>query len=223
MIYDSSWEALFTTIKSREYYLDLLKFWDEEYSNFICFPKKDHIFNAFNLTKQNDVKVVIVGQDPYHEPGQAMGLSFSVPDGVKLPPSLVNIYKELEIEYQTTIDKSSGDLTYLAKQGVLMINSILSVRNGEALSHNIKQYSLLFKDILFYLNSLEQPIAFLLWGNHAKKYSKFLNNDKHLILYANHPSPLSANRGGWFNCNHFVKANEFLSANNIQTIDWIKK
>lgn len=221
--YDQSWENLFSKIQQKEYFSSLVNFWNEEYSNYICYPSKDLIFNAFKLTKQNELKVVIVGQDPYHEPNQAMGLAFSVPNGTKTPPSLMNIYKEMENEYGVTLDKSNGDLTYLTKQGVLMINSIFSVRKNEALSHNIKEYNCLFKDILLYINGLEQPIVFLLWGGHAKKYAKLLNNPKHHVLFANHPSPLSANRGGWFGCNHFKQTNDILAQLGLKTIDWIRR
>lgn len=221
--YDKSWEQLFKEIQQKEYFLSLTNFWDEEYKNFICYPKRDLIFNAFQLTKLDELKVVIVGQDPYHEPNQAMGLAFSVPKGVKTPPSLINIFKEIEKEYDVSLDKSNGDLTYLTKQGVLIINSIFSVRKNEALSHNIKEYNHLFKDILLYINSLEQPIIFLLWGGHAKKYAKLLNNPNHRVLFANHPSPLSANRGGWFGCNHFKQTNTILTEFGLKTIDWIPR
>ena len=180
------------------------------------------MFNAFKYCTVNDLKVVIIGQDPYHEPHQAMGLCFAVNHGVALPPSLKNIYKEIENEYHVDMSKQDGDLTYLAKQGVLLLNSILSVEKGKPLSHNIKEYELFFKDILSFINTLNKPIVFLLWGGYAKSLSKYLTNPNFLILKANHPSPLSANRGGWFNNNHFRLCNEYLIKNNLTPIKWYK-
>ena len=217
-----TWNDVFNQIKSKEYALKLNAFLDEEYSKHVIYPSRDNMFNAFKYTPLEDVKVVIFGQDPYHEEGQAMGLSFSVPKNIKVPPSLVNIYKEIEIEYNAQFKDRSGDLTYLAKQGVLLLNTILTVREHEPLSHNIKEYNLFMRDILDTLNSLNQPIVFLLWGGNAKGLSKYLNNKNHLILTATHPSPLGANHGGWFNCNHFRLTNEFLVKNGLKPINWLK-
>ena len=219
----TSWNEFFKEIENKDYSIKLRKFLDYEYSNYICYPPRELLFNAFRLTSLNNVKVVIIGQDPYHEPGQAMGLSFSVPKGVKVPPSLINIYKEISAEYKCAIDFNNGDLTYLAKQGVLLLNSILSVRASSPLSHNIPEYSLFFKDILKVLDNQNHPIVFLLWGSPARKLKKFIHNPNHLILECVHPSPLSANRGGWFGNNHFKKVNEFLSKNNLEEINWINK
>ena len=140
----STWNEFFISIQNKDYSISLHKFLDKEYANNICYPPRKLLFNAFQLTPLSKVKVVIIGQDPYHEPGQAMGLSFSVPSNVKVPPSLVNIYKEIMDEYDTSIDLTNGDLTYLAKQGVLLLNSILSVRAHQPMSHNIKEYELFF-------------------------------------------------------------------------------
>ena len=218
----NTWEEFFNSLKTKDYFNRILSFIDEEYQNNVCYPPKDLIFNAFKLCELKDVKVVFFGQDPYHEPNQAMGLCFSVPKGVKVPPSLVNIYKELALEYDTQIDFNDGDLTYLAKQGCLMLNSLLTVREHLPMSHNIKEYNLFFKDVLSLINSLDQPIVFMLWGGSARKLKKYLNNPNHLILEANHPSPLSANRGGWFNNNHFKLANSFLLEKGSSEINWIK-
>lgn len=218
----STWEEFFLSLKEKEYYSKMLNFIDEEYSKGVCYPPKELIFNAFKLCQLKDVKVVFFGQDPYHEENQAMGLCFSVPKGVKTPPSLINIYKELSLEYGKDIDITNGDLTYLANQGCLMLNSLLTVREHAPMSHNIKEYNLFFKDVLALLNSLEQPIVYMLWGGNARKLKKYLNNPNHLILEANHPSPLSANRGGWFNNNHFKLANSFLLENGLSEIKWIK-
>ena len=218
----STWSAFFKSIQDKEYSINLHKFLDSEYEKHICYPPRQLLFNAFQLTPLNKVKVVIIGQDPYHEPGQAMGLSFSVPSTVKVPPSLINIYKEIADEYDTTVDMSSGDLTYLAKQGVLLLNCILRVRAHEPMSHNIKEYELFFQDVLNVLDKQYRPIVFLLWGNSARKYKKYLHNPSHLILESAHPSPLAANHGGWFKNNHFRLTNEFLKKNNAKPIDWLK-
>ena len=217
-----TWNEFFQSIQNKEYCINLHKFLDREYESNICYPPRQLLFNAFKLTPLNKVKVVIIGQDPYHEPGQAMGLSFSVPDTVKVPPSLINIYKEIADEYDTTIDMSSGDLTYLAKQGVLLLNSILSVRAHLPMSHNIKEYEMFFNDVLEVLDRQHQPIVFMLWGNSARKLKKLLHNPSHLILESVHPSPLAANHGGWFKNNHFRLANEYLKKNKIKPVDWIR-
>ena len=218
----STWEEFFLLLKDKEYYSRMLNFINEEYSKGVCYPPKELIFNAFKLCELKDVKVVFFRQDPYHEENQAMGLCFSVPKGVKTPPSLVNIYKELSLEYGEDIDFTNGDLTYLANQGCLMLNSLLTVREHSPMSHNIKEYNMFFKDVLSLLNSLDQPIVYMLWGGNARKLKKYLTNPKHLILEANHPSPLSANRGGWFNNNHFKLANSFLLEKGLSEIKWIK-
>lgn len=217
-----NWNELFEKIKLQEYAKTLKLFLDEEYKNKIIYPPRKEMFNAFKYCTVNDLKVVIIGQDPYHEPHQAMGLCFAVNHGVALPPSLKNIYKEIENEYHVDMSKQDGDLTYLANQGVLLLNSILSVEKGKPLSHNIKEYELFFKDILSFINTLNKPIVFLLWGGYAKSLSKYLTNPNFLILKANHPSPLSANRGGWFNNNHFRLCNEYLIKNNLTPIKWYK-
>ena len=217
-----TWEEVFRTIKTKDYAIALSKFLDEEYANHVIYPKRKDMFNAFKLTPLENVKVVIFGQDPYHEPGPAMGLCFSVPDNIKTPPSLINIYKEIEIEYKTVISNKGGDLTYLAKQGVLLLNTILTVREHMPMSHNIKEYNLFMQDIIEVLNNLDQPIVFLLWGGPAKKLAVHLTNKNHLILTATHPSPLGANHGGWFNCNHFRLTNDFLVKNGLKPINWLK-
>ena len=217
-----TWEDVFKDIKQKDYYKKLEAFWDDEYSNYKIYPSRENIFNAFKLTPLENVKVVIFGQDPYHEEGQAMGLAFSVPDNIKTPPSLINIYKEIENEYNTVIFNKGGDLTYLSKQGVLLLNTILTVREHKPMSHNIKEYNLLIKDIIEILNKQDQPIVFMLWGGPAKKLGQLLTNKNHLILTATHPSPLGANQGGWFNSQIFVKTNEYLVKNGVNPVDWIK-
>ena len=215
-----SWSEFFHQIQEEEFCEKLNKFLNKEYQDYTCYPPRDLLFNAFKLTPLDKVRVVIVGQDPYHEPNQAMGLSFSVPKGVKVPPSLINIYKEIAQEYDCKMDFSSGDLTYLAKQGVLLLNSILSVRAHQALSHNIEEYRLFLARVLEVLDHQNQPIVFMLWGGPAKKLKAYLHNPTHLILECIHPSPLAANHGGWFGNNHFKLANKYLENNKQKEIKW---
>ena len=215
-----TWNEFFKSIQEKDYSISLHEFLDKQYRDFTCYPPRELLFNAFRLTPLANVKVVIIGQDPYHEPGQAMGLSFSVPRGIQVPPSLVNIYKEIQNEYKNPIDFKNGDLTYLAKQGVLLLNSLLSVRAHEPMSHNIPEYEQFFSDVLEVLDHQSNPIVFMLWGGPAKKYKKYLHNPSHLILESVHPSPLAANRGGWFGNGHFLKANEYLRKNGVKEIKW---
>ncbi len=215
-----SWSEFFHQIQDEEFCEKLNKCLNKEYQEYTCYPPRELLFNAFKLTPLDKVRVVIVGQDPYHEPNQAMGLSFSVPKGVKVPPSLVNIYKEIAQEYNCKMDFSSGDLTYLAKQGVLLLNSILSVRAHQALSHNTEEYRLFLSRVLEVLDHQKQPIVFLLWGGPARKLKGYLHNPSHLILECIHPSPLAANHGGWFGNNHFKKTNDYLRENGVKEITW---
>ena len=175
------------------------------------------IFNALKLTPYEKVKVVILGQDPYHEKGQAEGLCFSVPKGVKTPPSLVNIFKEIKDDLN--IDNTSPELSCWAKQGVLLLNTSLTVREGQANSHSGKGWEILTDAIIKKLNDRKQPIVFLLWGANARSKAAFITNKNHLVLSAAHPSPLSA-YNGFFGCKHFSKANKFLVKNGIEPIDW---
>ena len=218
----SSWKDFFEKEKEKAYFRRLEEFLDNEYKNKVIYPPRDLVFNAFSLCPLDKIKVVIIGQDPYHEPNQAMGLSFSVPSTCKVPPSLKNIYKEIEDDCNEIFFNKDGDLTYLANQGVLLLNSILTVEQGKPLSHNIKEYDELYHNILKELDELDYPLVFMLWGGNAKKQSVYLKNPKHLVLCANHPSPLSANRGGFFGCKHFSKANQFLIQNGIEPIIWTK-
>ena len=216
---DKSWEPFFKSIEEKDYYRSLMTFLDDEYSHKTIYPKRELLFNAFELTDVKNIKVVILGQDPYHNPNQAMGLSFSVPNGEALPPSLQNIFKEIENDLKIKMTKN-GDLSYLAKRGVFLVNAYLTVEAHKPLSHKRSEYDLLMKDIFEYLNNLNQPIVFMLWGGFAKKYRRYLNNPNHLILESNHPSPLSANRGGWFNLHQFSTCNAYLIKRNLSPIDW---
>lgn len=216
---DKSWNMFFEREKEQEYFKNLLSRLDEEYNNKIIYPEKENLFRAFKETKLDDVKVVILGQDPYHEEQQATGLAFSVPGGLKLPPSLKNIYQEIENEYNYLM-LNNGDLTYLARQGVLLINAFLSVEAHKPLSHHFKEYEIFITHLFSYLNSVDHPIVYMLWGNFAKKFAKLISNPNHLVIERNHPSPLSANKGGWFNQNTFIECDNFLLSKGLKPIDW---
>ncbi|MDY5669763.1 MAG: uracil-DNA glycosylase [Bacilli bacterium] len=216
---DKSWNKFFEKEKEQEYFKNLLSRLDEEYNNKIIYPERENLFRAFKETKLDDVKVVILGQDPFHEEQQATGLAFSVPGGLKLPPSLKNIYQEIENEYNYLM-LNNGDLTYLARQGVLLINAFLSVEAHKPLSHHFKEYEIFITHLFLYLNSVDHPIVYMLWGNFAKKFAKLISNPNHLVIERNHPSPLSANKGGWFNQNTFIECDNFLLSKGLKPIDW---
>lgn len=213
------WSHFFEEVKAKDYSKRLNEFLDKEYQTQIIYPKRSLMFNAFELTSPKEIKVVIVGQDPYHNPGQAMGLSFSVPSGEKLPPSLVNIYKEIENDLGLHM-RNDGDLTYLGKQGVLLINAYLTVRQNQPLSHHCEEYDLFMKDLFNFMDTLNQPIVFMLWGNFAKQYKKLIHNPNHIILESVHPSPLGANHGGWFDLHQFSRCNSYLKEKGVTPIDW---
>lgn len=213
------WQDFLKNEITQDYYKKLMSFVRYEYENHECHPKYDDIWNAFKLTPLDEVKVVILGQDPYHNYNQAHGLSFSVLCK-ELPPSLKNIYKEMESDLNIKVNQN-GDLTYLSKQGVLLLNTILTVRHSSPLSHQNKGWEILTDRVIELLNKQDRPIVFVLWGNNAKKKINMLNNPKHLILSSAHPSPLSA-YNGFFNSKPFSKINEFLKNNNIEPIKWVK-
>ncbi len=216
----TNWETFFKQENKLDYARNLHAFLDEEYAKHTVYPPRNLLFNAFKLTPLKQVKVIIIGQDPYHEPGQAMGLSFSVPKGVPSPMSLINIYKEIEQDLQVTMNYELGDLTSWARQGVLLLNAYLSVRRSDALSHRHPGYDQFFEHVLHLLNEIDRPLVFMLWGAFARKYKRVLNNSQHLILESVHPSPLAANRGGWFGNKHFSKANAFLKSQGLEQITW---
>ena len=190
----------------------------DAFQNETVYPTISQLFNAFNLCSYENTRVVILGQDPYHGSGQAHGLSFSVPYGVSLPPSLKNIFKELFQDLG--LMRSSGDLSDWARQGVLLLNSSLTVRAGEAGSHATMGWPILTKGVLNELNKRDSPIVFLLWGNHAQQFASLIDVNKHRIIKSAHPSPLSANRGGWFGSKPFSQTNEFLVSKGIEPICW---
>lgn len=191
----------------------------QEYKNGPCYPPGHLIFNAFNLTPFDKVKVVIIGQDPYHEPGQAMGLSFSVPEGVMMPPSLVNIFKEIHDDLGKPIP-TNGDLTRWAKQGVLLLNATLTVRAHMANSHQQLGWSFFTDAAIKALSAHREHIVYMLWGGYARSKRGFIDASKNLILESVHPSPLSANHGGWFGQHQFSRCNAYLKANGEEEIDW---
>lgn len=219
MVIKMNWNMFLKEEKEKEYYISLMKNVEEEYSKHLCHPEYKNIFNAFDLTSIDDLKVVILGQDPYHEIDQAHGLAFSVLCK-KLPPSLVNIYKEMSSDLGVEVNQD-GNLDYLAKQGVLLLNTILSVRNGQALSHKAFGWEIFTDNVIKYLNTIDKPIVFILWGGNAISKTKLLNNPKHFIITSPHPSPLSSYRG-FFGSKPFSKTNDFLIKNNIKPINWVK-
>lgn len=212
------WEDILKDEYNKEYFLNLKKFLEQEYGKYTVFPKKSDIFKSLKLTEYEDTRVVILGQDPYHDDNQANGLAFSVNDGIKLPPSLVNIYKEIESEYQCKVNRR-GNLEYLARQGVLLLNTVLTVRAHNANSHKDIGWEIFTDKIIEKLNEREDPVIFVLWGNNAIKKEKLINKERHYVLTAAHPSPLSAYRG-FFGCNHFKKINEILRYLNKEEIKW---
>ncbi len=212
------WDEILSEEFSADSYLKLREFLKEEYSSKTIYPSMFDIFNSMKQTPFRDVKVVIIGQDPYHEPGQAMGLSFSVPKGEKIPPSLVNIYKEIQSETGKTMP-NHGDLTGWAKQGVLLLNAVLTVRAHQANSHKGKGWEAFTDGVIKKISLLSSGVVFLLWGANARAKKVLIDRTKHLVLESAHPSPLSA-YNGFFGCNHFVKANEYLVSKGVEPINW---
>lgn len=204
--------------KQKHYFQELMSYLDERYKQTLVYPLKENLFACFEKCPLDDIKVVILGQDPYHQPRQAMGLCFSVPEGVKLPPSLVNIYKELESDIGGSM-RSSGDLTNWAKQGVLLLNTVMSVEDSKPNCHKNKGWEVFTDTIIQSLNEYDKPLVFVLWGKPAQEKLKFITNKNHLILTAPHPSPLSSYRG-FFGSKPFSKANAFLKTNDRKEIEW---
>ena len=214
----NEWDALLADEFKKEYYLRLREFLKAEYSSRNIFPPMNDIFNALRYTSYSDVKAVILGQDPYHGMGQAHGLCFSVKKGVQPPPSLQNIFKELNADLGIQ-PPSHGELTAWAKSGVLLLNTALTVREGQANSHRGQGWEILTDRVIELLNERTQPIVFILWGGNARAKAKLITNRAHLILQCAHPSPLSA-YNGFFGCRHFSKTNEFLTSRGMKPIDW---
>ena len=215
---DNGWGPYINAEFSKEYYLKLRQFLKKEYQTKRIYPNADDIFNALKLTSYEDVKVVILGQDPYHGVNQAHGLCFSVKPKTPAPPSLLNIFKEIKLEYQYEFP-NNGYLVPWAKQGVLLLNTVLSVVQGMPNSHQKKGWEIFTDRVIDTLNEREKPVVFLLWGNNAISKKARITNGIHSILTAPHPSPLSASRG-FLGCNHFKRANEILIRNHMEPIDW---
>lgn len=214
----NEWDKLLAEEFKKDYYLKLRQFLISEYNSRTIFPPMNDIFNALRYTSYSDVKAVILGQDPYHGAGQAHGLCFSVKKGTPPPPSLQNIFKEINTELGLPIP-NHGELTDWAKSGVLLMNTVLTVREGAANSHRGHGWEIFTDKVIELLNGREQPIVFLLWGGNARSKAKLITNPAHLVLQCAHPSPLSA-YNGFFGCGHFVKANEFLKSKGIEPINW---
>lgn len=216
---EPSWKRQLEEEFSKPYFSALTQFVHEEYSQHQCFPPGKLIFNAFNLCPFDKVKVVIIGQDPYHDVGQAHGLSFSVNDGVPFPPSLQNIFKEIESDLGTPVP-ASGNLTRWAEQGVLLLNATLTVRAHQAGSHQRRGWEEFTDAAIRALSRERANLVFILWGGYARSKVSLIDTSKHLVLQSVHPSPLSANRGGWFGNRHFSRANTYLSEHGVAPIVW---
>lgn len=216
---DPSWLEVLRPQFEAPYFAQLKAFLVAERQQYVCYPKGGDIFAAFDHTPFDKVRVVILGQDPYHEPGQAMGLCFSVPEGVLVPPSLVNIIKEINADLGLQIPSTKGDLTPWADQGVLLLNSTLTVRAHQAGSHQRKGWELFTDAAIRALSEQRKGLVFMLWGSYAISKAQFVDKGKHLVLTAPHPSPLSAYRG-FFGCRHFSQCNAYLQAQGMAPIDW---
>jgi uracil-DNA glycosylase len=215
----ADWSQQLDFIFKQDYYQQLLEFLEyESEHNKTIYPPKDQIFNAFDLSSFENTKVIILGQDPYHNEGQAHGLSFSVPKGVSIPPSLRNIYQELLSDLDIT-PSQSGNLTHWASQGVLLLNSVLTVEKNSPGSHAKSGWVDFTDTVIDILNEKKQNLVFLLWGAYAQKKTELIDQNKHLVLTAAHPSPFSAHKG-FFGCKHFSQTNDYLKMHNQQTIDW---
>ena len=216
---EASWKQHLEGEFTKPYFAQLTESVRNEYRNGLCFPPGKLVFNAFNLCPFDKVKVVILGQDPYHEQGQAMGLSFSVPEGIMLPPSLQNIYKEIQNDLGKPIP-TSGDLTRWAKQGVLLLNATLTVRAHIANSHQTLGWANFTDAAIEALNAHREHVVFMLWGGFARSKKRLIDANRHCIIESVHPSPLSANRGGWFGQHQFSRCNAYLAQQGLGEIDW---
>ena len=214
----NDWDLALNEEFEKDYFLKINDFINKEYETKTIYPPYDEIFNAFKLTPLNEVKVVILGQDPYHEKGHAHGLAFSTPSGRPKPRSLNNIFKEINAEYDYPIPES-GCLESWANQGVFLLNTVLTVEEGNANSHSKCGWQIFTDNVIKLLDCQTQPIVFMLWGKQAEKKKELIKNPNHLVLITSHPSPFSARRG-FFGSNHFIKANEFLKQNNLKEINW---
>jgi uracil-DNA glycosylase len=215
----SSWKPVLNEEFEKTYFKDLITFVKSEYATKVCYPKGSQIFSAFDHCHFDQVKVVIIGQDPYHGPNQANGLCFSVNDGIPFPPSLQNIFKEIEKDLSIPIPKT-GNLERWADQGVFLLNATLTVRQAEAGSHQGKGWEKFTDAVIKQISAEKENVVFLLWGGFAQKKAALIDAKKHHILKSGHPSPLSANRGFWFGNKHFSQTNEFLRSKRMKEIEW---
>lgn len=216
----SSWQTVLASEFKKHYFIDLWHAVEQEYQHSICFPPKEVVFEAFNQCSYEAVKVVIIGQDPYHGIGEANGLCFSVNDGVKIPPSLRNIFREINDDLDTIFIPTSGNLQRWASQGVLLLNATLTVKENQAGSHQKLGWETFTDEVIKILSDNKEQLVFLLWGNFAIKKGKNIDRNKHLVLESGHPSPLSANQGKWFGNKHFSQTNSFLKSIGKTAIDW---
>ena len=215
---NKTWDEFLNSEFAKDYFKSLSAFLREEYAHKEIYPSKQEVFSSFYFTDLDKVRVVILGQDPYHEPGQACGMCFAVKPGIPQPPSLVNIFREISSDLNIPMSRN-GYLLKWARQGVLLLNTVLTVERGKANSHKGKGWETFTDHVIEKLNSLDQPMVFLLWGANARSKQALLNNPNHLILTSAHPSPLSVYRG-FFGCGHFRAANDFLKAHGCEPVDW---
>ena len=217
---NTSWQSILSDEIRKPYFQDLMKTVDEEYKKYTCYPPKKLIFAAFNYCSFKNVKVVIIGQDPYHGVGEANGLCFSVNDGIKIPPSLRNIYRELSDDLGTVFMPTSGNLQSWANQGILLLNASLTVEKDKANSHKHLKWNVFTDAVIQKISEEKKHVVFLLWGNFAHKKGLKIDRNKHLVLESGHPSPMSANQGKWFGNKHFSETNAYLNKNSLDPIKW---
>ncbi len=218
---NSEWQSILAEEIQKPYFFQLMEKVDEEYQNYTCYPPKEFIFATFNHCSFLNTKVVIIGQDPYHGKGEANGLCFSVNDGVKIPPSLRNIYRELVDDLSSIFMPNSGNLTSWANQGVLLLNASLTVREDQPNSHKHLQWGAFTDAVIQQLSDEKEQVVFLLWGSFAHKKGNKIDREKHLVLECGHPSPMSANRGKWFGNKHFSRTNAYLESKGLKPINWL--
>lgn len=218
---NSEWQAILAEEIQKPYYIQLLQLVEEEYQNTICYPPKDLIFSAFDHCSFSDCRVVIIGQDPYHGKGEANGLCFSVNDGVKIPPSLRNIYRELVDDLGSIFMPNSGNLISWANQGVLLLNAGLTVKENVPNSHKHLEWAKFTDAVIQKISDEKEQVVFLLWGSFAHKKGVKIDREKHLVLESGHPSPMSANQGKWFGNKHFSKTNAYLESKGLAAINWL--
>lgn len=219
--FNPEWQAILSDEIQKPYFNILMTEVEKEYQSDICYPPKDLIFSAFNFCDFPNLKVVIIGQDPYHGEGEANGLCFSVNDGVKIPPSLRNIYREINDDLDNLLMPASGNLEHWAEQGVLLLNASLSVRKDKPNSHKHLKWNLFTDAVIQKISDEKEAVVFLLWGSFAQKKGSKIDRNKHLVLESGHPSPMSANQGKWFGNKHFSQTNAYLKANKKTEIDWV--